>query len=32
MAMSKPKRPEPCSFIVFGITGDLSHRLITPSL
>ncbi len=26
------KRPDPCSFIIFGVTGDLTHRLILPAL
>src|SRR5438477_7288220 len=28
----KPRAPDPCSFVVFGATGDLTHRLITPAL
>jgi glucose-6-phosphate 1-dehydrogenase len=28
----KPKTPEPCSFIIFGATGDLAHRLVLPAL
>src|SRR5438309_1058649 len=31
-APAKPKLPDPCSFVVFGVTGDLTHRLITPAL
>jgi glucose-6-phosphate 1-dehydrogenase len=26
------KKPDPCSFIIFGVTGDLTHRLVIPSL
>jgi glucose-6-phosphate 1-dehydrogenase len=26
------KRPDPCSFVVFGVTGDLAHRLVIPAL
>jgi len=26
------KRPDPCSFVIFGAKGDLTHRLITPAL
>ena len=26
------KRPDPCSFVIFGVTGDLTHRLVIPSL
>jgi glucose-6-phosphate 1-dehydrogenase len=26
------KKPDPCSFIIFGATGDLTHRLVIPSL
>ena len=25
-------RPEPCSFVIFGGTGDLAHRLVIPAL
>jgi glucose-6-phosphate 1-dehydrogenase len=25
-------KPDPCSFIIFGVTGDLTHRLIIPAL
>ena len=24
--------PDPCSFIIFGVTGDLTHRLVIPAL
>ncbi|HET6838804.1 MAG TPA: glucose-6-phosphate dehydrogenase [Bradyrhizobium sp.] len=26
------KRPDPCTFVVFGVTGDLAHRLVIPAL
>ena len=26
------KKPDPCSFVVFGVTGDLAHRLVFPAL
>ncbi|MBC7583795.1 MAG: glucose-6-phosphate dehydrogenase [Tardiphaga sp.] len=26
------KTPDPCSFIIFGVTGDLAHRLVLPAL
>ena len=26
------KKPDPCSFVIFGVTGDLAHRLVTPAL
>ncbi|MDB5606088.1 MAG: glucose-6-phosphate dehydrogenase [Bradyrhizobium sp.] len=26
------RKPPPCAFIVFGVTGDLTHRLVIPSL
>jgi glucose-6-phosphate 1-dehydrogenase len=26
------KKPDPCSFVIFGVTGDLTHRLVMPSL
>jgi len=29
---TKPKAPEPCCFVIFGVTGDLAHRLVTPAL
>lgn len=27
-----PRKPEPCCFVIFGATGDLTHRLIIPAL
>jgi glucose-6-phosphate 1-dehydrogenase len=29
---SNQKKPDPCSFIIFGVTGDLAHRLVIPAL
>ena len=26
------RKPDPCSFVIFGVTGDLTHRLVIPSL
>jgi glucose-6-phosphate 1-dehydrogenase len=26
------KRPDPCAFVIFGVTGDLTHRLVIPAL
>ena len=25
-------RPEPCSVVIFGATGDLTHRKLVPAL
>ena len=29
---SNQKPPDPCSFVIFGVTGDLAHRLVIPAL
>src|SRR3982074_329474 len=29
---SQKTKPDPCSFIIFGVTGDLAHRLVIPAL
>ena len=29
---SSQKKPDPCCFVIFGVTGDLTHRLVIPSL
>src|SRR6188768_690431 len=29
---AKQKKPDPCSFDIFGVTGDLAHRLVVPAL
>src|SRR5258707_3684033 len=26
------KKPDPCYFVIFGVTGDLAHRLVVPAL
>src|SRR4026209_619780 len=26
------KKPDPWSFVIFGVTGDLAHRLVVPAL
>jgi glucose-6-phosphate 1-dehydrogenase len=31
-APSKQKKPDSCSFVIFGVTGDLAHRLVIPAL
>ncbi len=30
--LTNQKKPDPCSFVIFGATGDLTHRLVIPSL
>jgi glucose-6-phosphate 1-dehydrogenase len=30
--LTNQKKPDPCSFVIFGATGDLTHRLVLPSL
>jgi glucose-6-phosphate 1-dehydrogenase len=34
MAVGKTaqKKPDSCSFVIFGVTGDLAHRLVIPAL
>src|SRR3954467_3397543 len=34
MAVGKiaQKKPDPCAFVIFGVTGDLTHRLVVPAL
>ena len=29
---SKVEKPDDCAFVIFGVTGDLSHRLVVPAL
>jgi glucose-6-phosphate 1-dehydrogenase len=29
---STQKKPDACSFVIFGVSGDLTHRLVMPSL
>ena len=31
-ASAKKHKPESCSFVIFGATGDLTHRLVLPAL
>ncbi|WP_024506434.1 glucose-6-phosphate dehydrogenase [Bradyrhizobium sp. ARR65] len=26
------QKPPPCAFVIFGVTGDLTHRLVIPAL
>jgi glucose-6-phosphate 1-dehydrogenase len=30
--MTNGQKPDPCSFVIFGVTGDLAHRLVIPAL
>jgi glucose-6-phosphate 1-dehydrogenase len=30
--LADQRKPDPCSFVIFGVTGDLTHRLVIPSL
>src|SRR3954452_15054315 len=32
VATVKSKRPDSCCFVLFGVTGDLTHRLVIPAL
>src|SRR5471032_758005 len=32
VSQAKQKKPDPCSFVIFGVTGDLAHRLVIPAL
>ena len=29
---SNQRKPDGCSFVIFGVSGDLTHRLVIPSL
>jgi glucose-6-phosphate 1-dehydrogenase len=29
---SNQKKPDSCSFVIFGVSGDLAHRLVLPAL
>jgi glucose-6-phosphate 1-dehydrogenase len=31
-APAKTKKPDPCAFVIFGVTGDLAHRLVIAAL
>jgi glucose-6-phosphate 1-dehydrogenase len=28
----KTRKPDPCAFVIFGVTGDLAHRLVIAAL
>src|SRR5205807_2391183 len=30
--MSNGHKPDPCCIVIFGATGDLTHRLVIPAL
>jgi glucose-6-phosphate 1-dehydrogenase len=32
VTQTKQKKPDPCSIVIFGVTGDLAHRLVIPAL
>ena len=32
VSQAKQKKPDPCSIVIFGVTGDLAHRLVIPAL
>jgi glucose-6-phosphate 1-dehydrogenase len=32
VSQAKQKKPDPCSIVIFGVTGDLAHRLVVPAL
>src|SRR5271155_999611 len=32
VTQAKQKKPDPCSFVIFGVPGDLAHRLVVPAL
>jgi len=31
-AAANQNKPDPCCFVIFGATGDLTHRLVIPAL
>ena len=31
-AAASVRTPDPCSFVIFGASGDLTHRLLMPAL
>src|SRR5438105_11316161 len=31
-AQPRPRRPDPCAFVIFGAGGDLTKRLLVPAL
>src|ERR1700712_4770429 len=32
VTQAKQKKPDPSSIVIFGVTGDLAHRLVIPAL
>jgi glucose-6-phosphate 1-dehydrogenase len=32
VTQAKQKKPDPCNIVIFGVTGDLAHRLVIPAL
>jgi glucose-6-phosphate 1-dehydrogenase len=32
VSQAKQRKPDPCSIVIFGVTGDLAHRLVVPAL
>ena len=32
VTQAKQKKPDSCSIVIFGVTGDLAHRLVIPAL
>src|SRR6202451_3825938 len=32
VSQGKQKKPDRCSIVIFGVTGDLAHRLVIPAL
>ena len=32
MPEASQKKPDSCCFVIFGVTGDLTHRLVIPAL
>src|SRR5438034_4240850 len=32
VSQAKRKKPDPCCIVIFGVTGDLAHRLVVPAL
>src|SRR5882757_10870864 len=32
VTQAKQKQPDPCSIVIFGVSGDLAHRLVVPAL
>src|SRR5687767_10799211 len=32
MSLNSPDRPDPCAIVIFGASGDLTHRKLLPAL